>query len=107
MEVAVAEAVLNEILFTSVQALRQVLFQIVVELDAQNRAGVALDERFAPALQIGAEIGVIENELVHHLAGGGTVQKDRGRGGESFEKVLELDHQDGFGFGQRHQIQRG
>ena len=47
----------------------QIFLQVVVKLDAQDRAGIAFDERLAHALQIGAEIRVIEDELVHHLDG--------------------------------------
>src|SRR5579863_6157299 len=70
MEVTVAKAALCEILFTRGEPRGQALFSVVVELDAQDRAGVAFDECLPNALQIGTEMRVIENELVHHLAGG-------------------------------------
>ena len=37
----------------------------------------------------------------------GLVLENERRGFQSFEKILELDHQHGFRFRQRHQIQLG
>ena len=62
-------------------------FAIGVELDAQQRAGIALDERLANALQIRALAGVVEDGFVHHFDRRGIVAQDHGRGCQRFQQV--------------------
>jgi hypothetical protein len=60
MGVAVAEAIGTQVGLERLQAGRQVLLPVAIELDAQQRPRVAVDEAAAQRLEGGALAGVVE-----------------------------------------------
>ena len=78
---------------------------IAVELDAQQRGRIALDEGAPQRLEPHGSACVIEDESVHHLDRGRLVPKNRRRRAERVEQVVELDRQHRLRLRQRHQVE--
>ena len=83
--VAVAETVSSQIAFECVESRREVFGAVGVELDAEERARVAVDETLSQCLERRALARVIENRLVHHLDRRRAMSKDERGGGQRFE----------------------
>ena len=64
---AAAEAGRRELLLQRVQPRRQILGAIAVELDAQQRARIGLQDAAPQRVERGALFRVVEDEAVHHL----------------------------------------
>ncbi len=91
--------------FQRVETRRQLVVAIAVELDAQQRAGIGVENRAAQGVERGALARVIEDEAIHHFDCRRTMLQDRGHRRERVEQMLELDGQHRLGGGQRHQIE--
>ena len=102
--VAVAEAVRAQVALERLQPRRQVLGAVGVELDAQQRAGIALDEALAQRIERGALPRVVEDEPVHHLDRRRPVAQDDRRRRQRLEQVGELNRQHRLRLRQRHQV---
>ena len=103
--VPVAQPVRAQVALDGIQARRQILVAVAIELDAQQRARVAVDEAAAQRVERGALPGVIEDELVHHLDRRRAMPEDDGRRGERLEQIVELDGEHRLGLRQRHQVE--
>ena len=75
--VAIAEAARGQIALERVEPRRQVVGAVVVELHAEQRRRVALDERPPQPFERRALLRVIEDEAIHHLDRRRTVRQDR------------------------------
>ena len=67
--ITVPESLCAQVPFDGRQPRREVLLAIGVELDAQERCRVSLDESAAERVERDALTGVVEDELVHDLDG--------------------------------------
>ncbi len=76
-----------------------------VELDAEERRRVALDEALPQRVKLRTSCRVTEDEAVHDLDRGRLVRQDQRRGRERFEKIVELHREHGLGLRQRHEVQ--
>ena len=83
MVVAVAQPRVTQVALERLQAWRQVLRPVAIELHAQQRLGISLDEALSQRMQSGALTCVIEDEPVHHLYGRRRVAEDERRGGRA------------------------
>ena len=85
---------------------RQVLRVVVVELDAQERARLALQDAAAQPIERRALPRVIEDEAIHHLDRRRPVPQDGRRRLQGVEEIVELDREDCFRGWQRHERDR-
>ena len=104
--IPIAEAPAAQVRFECVEARRQVVGGIRVELDAQERTGLTIDEGLAEPVQRRVLAGVVQDEAVHHLNGGWPVGENGRRRFERTEKIGELDRHHGFRGRQRHERKR-
>ena len=72
---------------------RQLIGVIGVELDAQERRAVALDDRAPHRIERGVVARVAQDEVVHHLHGRGPWRRIERRRAERVEQVVELRRQ--------------
>ena len=94
--IATVESARDEVLLERIEPRRQIVDAIAVQLDAEQRGRLPVDERLPEPMQIGALPGVIEDECVHHLDCRRVVPEDRRRRRERVEQIRELDHEDRF-----------
>jgi hypothetical protein len=106
VEVAVAKLRRLELVLERVEARRQAGSVLVIELDAEQGARIARDERPALSFQLRVLLREVEDELVHDFDGGRPVAQDERRGGERLEQRRELDRHHRFRLRQRHQPDR-
>src|SRR5262245_35316123 len=95
----VAEAASAQVGFERIEALRQFRGAVAVELDNQNRPGIALKE-IAQSTRFRIEFRAIEDESIHDLDRGRLMHQDRRRGGKRFEQIRELHDEQRLRLGQ-------
>jgi hypothetical protein len=71
--ITVAEASFMQLTFEGVQARREILVSVGVELDAEKRCRIPVDDPATERVERGVVTSVIEDELVHDLDGRWTV----------------------------------
>ena len=103
--IPVAEAARREIPLDRVEPRRQVVFRLGVQLDAEQRLGIAVDERPLHLLERRALPGMAEDEPVHHLDRRRPMGQNYRRRLERLEQVGKLNREDGLESRQRHQRQ--
>lgn len=86
---------------------RQLVGVVAVELDAEQRRAVAFDDAAAHGVEGGVVARVAEDEVVHHLHGGGVVPERDGCGPKSVQQMVELRGQQGLGGRQRDEADGG
>jgi hypothetical protein len=80
--IGVAKLVLAQVALERGQSRREIVGAVGVELDAEQRSWIALDEALSQCLEHGTLTRVIEDGLIHHLDGRWPVTKNQRCRGE-------------------------